>query len=242
MNASPKTFTALGILTLVLGITPAFAAPVFYSGTGHWYQPIKVPGGLSWNDAYTNAVNRSGYLCTVTNAGENSFVAALVDASYYSGLSVNNDILGPWLGAFRQANEANWQWITGENFIYSNWSPGQPDGFGGSEQRLQFYAGASTGSTWGDHPDHEIPGYSSPRGYIVEYNQPPLSITKSDSLITIFWPQPTAGWLLETTPALSSSSNVWSQVSTNQYQTNLTSSFITVTNPIGNAFYRLRKN
>jgi len=37
-------------------------------------------------------------------------------------------------------------------------------------------------------------------------------------------------------------SNAWSQVSTNEYQTNLASVFITTTNQGGNAFYRLRQN
>jgi hypothetical protein len=75
----------------------------------------------------------------------------------------------------------------------------------------------------------------------VEYNQPKLSIAQSNNIVAISWPQPDTGWVLETTSALSVS-NVWSQVSTNQYQTNLTATFITVTNSIGNAFYRLRMN
>jgi hypothetical protein len=75
----------------------------------------------------------------------------------------------------------------------------------------------------------------------VEYNQPKLSITQSNNLVAISWPQPETGWVLETTSVLSVS-NVWSQVSTNQHQTNLTDIFITITNRVGNAFYRLRKN
>jgi hypothetical protein len=233
-------FIALLALLPAAGVFTASAGLVYFSGTGHWYEAVKVPDGVTWPDAYSNAVSRGGYLCTVTNAAENTFVASLVDISYYSDFSINGDILGPWLGAFRNANEPNWQWVTGESFTYTDWYPNQPDGYGGSDQRLQYYARATIGSTWGDHPGTPIPGYSLPRGYIVEYNQPKLSITQSN-ITTVSWPQPETGWNLETAPALSVP-NAWSQVATNPYQTNLTDIFITFTNPMGNAFYRLRHN
>lgn len=233
--------TVAGLLLLIAGGgTTASASAVYFAGTGHWYEAVQVPAGLTWNEALTNATLRGGYLCTVTNAAENTFAASLVDASFYSGVSINNDILGPWLGAFRHANESNWQWLTGEPFVYVNWHSGQPDGYGGSEQRLQFYNGINIGSTWGDHPGDPIPGYSLPRGYIVEYDHPKLSITPTNNALVISWPQPDTGWVLETSPSLSTS-NVWTQVSTSQYQTNLTDIFTTITNrSTGNAFYRLR--
>jgi hypothetical protein len=241
MRGFLKAFIALLTLLAAESVFTSSAAVVYFAGTGHWDEAVNVPGGLTWNEALTNAINRGGYLCTITNDAENAFAASLVDASYYSGVSINNDILGPWLGGFRHAYESNWQRVTGEPFAYSNWHPTQPDGYGGSEQRLQFYNGINTGSTWGDHPGDPIPGYSLPRGFIVEYSQPKLSINQSNNLVAISWPQPETGWVLEATSVLSVS-NVWSQVSTNQYQTNLTDIFITVTNRIGNAFYRLRKN
>jgi formylglycine-generating enzyme required for sulfatase activity len=231
----------LALLT-VESVVPASAAMAYFAGTGHWYEAVKVPDGITWPDAYTAAVNRGGYLCTITNDAENTFAASLMDISYYSDVSINNDILGPWLGGFRHANEANWQWVTGEPFTYTDWHSGQPDGYGGSEQRLQFYNGLNTGSTWGDHPGTPIPGYSLPRGYIVEYNQPPLLISSGNNVVTISWPQPGIGWVLETTPALSGVSNIWSQISSSLYQTNLTSVFITITNRADTAFFRLRQN
>ncbi|MDQ6632914.1 MAG: hypothetical protein M3Y82_14355, partial [Verrucomicrobiota bacterium] len=60
----------LGAVALVLtGVVSQASEGLFYfSGTGHWYEAVKVPSGLNWNQAYTNAISRNGYLCTITNA------------------------------------------------------------------------------------------------------------------------------------------------------------------------------
>ncbi len=232
------------VAAVALHLSAAHAAMVFFAQTGHWYEAVNVPEGITWNEAYTNAINRGGYLCTITNASENDFVASLVDITYYSGVSVNNDILGPWLGGLRHANQSTWQWVTGEPFSYINWYPNQPDGYGGSEQRLQFYHGATVGSTWGDHPGDPIAGYSLPRGYIVEYDLiPRLGLGSNTSQPRIVWPLATLsqGWVLETAPELSSDTNLWKPVNTDLIQTNLNALVLAITNKTGNAFFRLRQ-
>jgi hypothetical protein len=235
-----ETWVVLITLSLAGQAAQAVDGIYFFAETGHWYEAVQVPAGLTWNEAYTNSVLRGGYLCTITNASEDSFVASLVDISYYSELSIHNDILGPWLGGFRHANQSTWQWLSGEAFIYSNWCSGQPDGYGGSEQRLQFYNRASIGSTWGDHPGDPIPGYSLPRGYIVEYDRPMLTAARSNGATTVSWPLSASGWALETTPALAGDLLAWNTVPAAEYQTNATSLFIVTSNLTGNAFYRLR--
>ena len=236
-----KTWAKLCIIgfSLLAGVLSANASLHYFSGTGHWYEPVLVPDGIEWPDANAAATARGGYLCTITNAGENTFVASLVDESYYSGFSINNDILGPWLGGYRNAFDAQWRWVTGEPFNFTAWYPGQPDGYGGSDQKLQFYARATTGSTWGDHPGTPITGYSLPRGYIVEYDHPPLFTTLTNQVLTISWPQTTNQWILETTPTLSNPQWTASDV---PFQTNANGLFINITNPVGTAFFRLRSN
>lgn len=243
MHAFQKQLLACGSFMLTVIFSAASGAPVFYAGTGHWYEAVKVPAGLTWGEAYTNAINRGGYLCTIADSNENAFAASLVDVSDYSDISINHDILGPWLGGLRHAGESTWHWVTGESFTYTDWYPGQPDGYGGSEQRLQFYAGASVGATWGDHPGDPIPGYSLPRGYIVEYDQyPQLSIARSNEVVTVSWPLAFGGWTLESTPTLSLNPIVWTPVPTNGFQTNASGIFITITNRTpGIIFYRLRQ-
>jgi hypothetical protein len=132
------------------------------------------------------------------------------------------------------------QWITGEPFGYAPWYPGQPDGAGGPEQRLQFYARFTIGSTWGDHPGTPVAGYSLPRGYIVEYDRPPLAITLSNKTVTVALPELPAGWISETT--LSLSNTVWTTISSDLYQTNANGIIISVTNSVSSAFFRLRSN
>jgi hypothetical protein len=242
MTLHSRRIFALAAILLAGQGTGAAAGLAYFPGTGHWYEAVRVAAGVTWNEAVTNALSRGGYLCALTNAAENSFAASLVDITYYSDVSINGDILGPWLGGFRHANQSNWQWLTGEPFTYLNWYPGQPDGYGGSEQRLQFYNRTAVGSTWGDHPGDPLSGYSLPRGYIVEYDQlPRLGASSTNGLVMISWPRPLLGWVLETTGPLLGATNNWTEVPAGQYLTNAASQFITVTNPLANALYRLRR-
>lgn len=221
-------------------VLPVGAVPSYFNETGHWYEAVLVSNGVTWPEANAAAARRGGYLCTVTNAAENTFVASLVNVSYYSDASINNDILGPWLGAFRNANDPQWQWVTGEPFSFTAWYSGQPDGYGGSNQKLQYYARFSVGSTWGDHPGTPITGYSLPRGYIVEYNTCPVSMAWTNGIATISWPSTATNWVLETTSSLTSPS--WTTNTPVHYQIDANGFFINVTNPVGTAFFRLRLN
>jgi hypothetical protein len=231
----------LFFLFLTSSVWSTRATIFYFSETGHWYEPVLVTNGIEWADANVAATNRGGYLCTITNADENNFAASLVDSNYYSSVSIAGDILGPWLGGFHNTADPNWHWVTGEPFNFSNWYPGQPDGYGGNEQRLQFYNNSQTGTTWGDAPNGAIsPGYSLPRGYIVEYNAPPLTVTFRSNILMVALPELPDGWTLETTSSLSSPA--WISISPAQYQTNFGGAFISITNPVGTAFFRLRSN
>ena len=72
---------------------------------------------------------------------------------------------------------------------------------------------------------------------------PLLTATNDNGTITICWPRPADGFLLEQAGALSSppASISWNTVSAATYQTNATRIFITVPMPGGKAFYRLRR-
>ena len=73
---------------------------------------------------------------------------------------------------------------------------------------------------------------------------PLLTITRNPATaaVTVSWPKPADGWVLDQTGAVTSppAAISWSQVAF-PYQTNATSTSITVPSPSGNRFYRLRK-
>jgi len=59
-------------------------------------------------------------------------------------------------------------------------------------------------------------------------------------VLTISWPRPADGFLLEQASALSGTPIPWTQMNP-PYQTNTTHVFITVPSPSGSRYYRLRK-
>ncbi len=73
---------------------------------------------------------------------------------------------------------------------------------------------------------------------------PLLTITRNpaNGAVTVSWPAPADGWVLDQTGAVASPPGAisWSQVAF-PYQTNATTISITVPSPSGNRFYRLRK-
>ena len=73
---------------------------------------------------------------------------------------------------------------------------------------------------------------------------PLLTITRNSAngAVTVSWPQPADGWVLDQTSAVGSppSAISWSQVAF-PYQTNATTISITTASPSGSRFYRLRK-
>jgi len=140
------------------------ASSLYYGD--HYYE--FVTGTITWSGARTAAAARSfqgltGYLATVTGAGENAFIASKLTAT-------------GWMGASDAGVEGTWRWVTGpegleagglgRNFYnqgsgtvsgsYSSWAGGEPNN-SGNEDYAQFYAGSA--GTWNDLPDINLPGY-----------------------------------------------------------------------------------
>src|SRR4051812_1344508 len=136
---------AFVLATILLGtVTPSAmaqvrTAPVQWTvasgGNGHWYAFVS-QAGVTWTAAETSAEASGGHLATITSQAENEFVGAIW---------LQN--LGPsaWLGGYQtpSTNEldskANWHWITGEPWDYTNWHPAEPNNYQGrQEDKLQF--------------------------------------------------------------------------------------------------------
>jgi hypothetical protein len=69
---------------------------------------------------------------------------------------------------------------------------------------------------------------------------PYLTVLRSNNIVTVSWPLPATGWVLEWTNALPQVSAPWPQIAP-PYQTNGVNLQFTEPAPSGNKFYRLRK-
>ena len=85
----------------------------------------------TWHEAYRACVALGGHLATITSAEEQAVVQSIISAA-------NVELY--WLGGLK--TNSGWKWITGEEFSYTNWKPGQPDYAASNEWFLQIYSGA----------------------------------------------------------------------------------------------------
>lgn len=182
----------LAAASLVLSHVPAGAAPIQFSGNGHYYQFIGQPH-LTWTQARDAAEALTydsgsgilqGYLATLTTVDENSFVRTNFD-----------QYAGPWIGGSDSAAEGQWRWVTGPEsqansgagtlFTYVDWRAGEPgNNTLGDEDYLALNWQLSSPDGWNDVPlDGGVSatsGQAVPSGFIVEYGgieaQPQVSV------------------------------------------------------------------
>jgi hypothetical protein len=116
-----------------------------------------VYGSFSWLEAKADAENKGGHLATITSGDEWDLISASV--------GILDDQF--WLGASDAAVEGNWQWITGEEWSYTRWAPGEPSGYGlyGKEDYLTVYGYLD--GLWNDSQQHHL-GFGN-GGYILEF-------------------------------------------------------------------------
>lgn len=145
-------------------------------GNGHTYETVRSASRVTWEQARDLAVGMGGHLATLTSASEDAFVFGLVstDASLWNA----NTFGGPWLGGYQPdptgtAPDQGWVWVTGEQWSFTNWSPGEPGDqgwLGGPESYLQY---RDFGGGWNDFTNDGNATYS----FVVEYSIPgPASI------------------------------------------------------------------
>jgi hypothetical protein len=186
-----RRLTLLASLALAGFPGALLATPVQWSGNGHFYEVVSVPGGISWTQASAAAVARGGYLATPTSAAENAFVFGLADAPLYWNQEPGGSDLGPWLGGYQTSDNgstpnANWTWVTGEPWVFTNWFAGEPNNFtGAAENYLSFKCYGSPNcrsSGWNDLP-HQISQFGTAVvAYVVEYDGSPAAVD-GDALV-----------------------------------------------------------
>ncbi len=171
-----KRNAILGLLLLCTAgaWTAASAAPVQWSGNGHWYEYVNLD--VDWHTARSNALASSyngmrGYLVTITSAAEQSFLqntfgsilAWAGGSDEWDSTSENDEGTWKWMDG-PEAGQTFWD-DNGAHVTYANWAPGEPNNCCGGEDYLVY--GWSNGR-WNDHGG---PGNAYYRiGYIVEYS------------------------------------------------------------------------
>ncbi|XP_033107417.1 macrophage mannose receptor 1-like isoform X2 [Anneissia japonica] len=120
----------------------------------------------SWNDAEFVCNNEGGYLTSITNLQEQSYINARI-------VYINEGAL--WTGGNDKTTEGGWRWSDGSPFAYLNWNAGEPNNVGAlGEHCLELYS--KTG-LWNDQSCSNTLGYICKKdGYIVShYNTYPNS-------------------------------------------------------------------
>ncbi|MDR3283684.1 MAG: C-type lectin domain-containing protein, partial [Treponema sp.] len=120
-----------------------------------------------WTDARRYCEERGGYLATITDSGEQTFIENL--------LAREGNKRFYWLGGYI-GSDRRFQWLTGERFEYTNWMPGEPSG--GGEDKLEILRVAhplikdSRLGHWNDafNESNKNSDYTSELGIICEFD------------------------------------------------------------------------
>ena len=181
LKRSLRAFASISLGVAISGI--AQAAPVQWSasagGNDHWYEAVPwfvtTPGISNWeaaNVAATTSVHMgmTGHLATITSGGENAFISGLVPRGQASSTRPASYMLGGFQSPTATTAAADWMWVTGEAFVYTNWNFGEPnnhtvaEGNFIDEDRLGFWATTNAdGLTWNDQRG------LSEIGYVIEW-------------------------------------------------------------------------
>jgi len=155
----------------------------FSNGVIHYYEAVYISSGnLNWFQAAYLAQDAGGYLVSLTNKEENTFVFDLVsDEKYFwtflkgTGRMNHYQIsIGPFLGGYQPVGseepKGGWRWLSGEAWNYSNWAENLDDGITDKDPRGNTQPSDSGNSrhgqrvmgfgemnipvaTWGDYMD-----------------------------------------------------------------------------------------
>ncbi|WED24099.1 hypothetical protein L3Q72_22990 [Vibrio sp. JC009] len=178
------------------------------NGDKHYYHVVYLPNGnLNWFQAAKLAEEAGGYLASITSEAENNFLFNLIDDPKYffqfpkyvegSGRANHYEIMiGPMLGGYQPEDatipDADWHWLSGEEWSYTNWAQNLDDGVidkdprnntqpndSGKEKSQRILGFGELNQpvpTWGDYSDDA--GTYGRRGpgryaFIIEYNSKP---------------------------------------------------------------------
>ena len=138
---------------------------------GHKYELFDTP--VSWETAKKVCENKGGHLAVITSQSEQNTINELISSgklTYYN------------IGATNINNINEWQWVTNEKMIYTNWAVGEPNNVGNIERYLSVFNTENYLGQWNDTTNSSTSGISN--GFICEYENI-LGDLNSDGKISI---------------------------------------------------------
>lgn len=153
----------VGAIAMLAHHATALAGAVYWDpaagGNGHIYEYVGTSVGFEAARTAASArgvPDATGHLATIQDAEENAFLRQLA----FPGSTKGN----AWIGLSQPPGstepDGDFQWVTGEPLVYTNWSGSEPNDAGGNEDAAAMY----DGGVWNDLDL----GYG-PSGYLVEY-------------------------------------------------------------------------
>jgi len=168
-----KVFVVMATIALLCMDMNVQAAPVQWSGNGHWYDAISF--GSNWRTQHPNWIQSKsmaessyyqgiqGHLATITSQEENDFITSAFPESWQGEYGYFLGGYQDMADAYYSENAGGWKWVTGEPWSeFVNWRSGEPCG-GSSDNALAFHLNGQ----WND-VDHTRTSDTA-RGYVVEY-------------------------------------------------------------------------
>jgi hypothetical protein len=180
------------LLMLLGGGTRATGDPIVTGVWGGHQYAVFLYGSHSWTDAAADLLANLGpnwYLATITSAEEQAFIATLMDATPTNpNYPAGEGLREYWLGGYQDPSPygspgdaaANWHWVTGEPWDYTNWygpplgtEPNDGVWAGNPTPINEQYLGiwGQTGWAWND--EAAVPNIS---GYVAETVPEPASL------------------------------------------------------------------
>ncbi len=166
----------LGGVVLLGALASAGAQPVVWDlndgGNGHSYVIAHLPVGVTWAEADQLSASVGGHLATLTSDPENALAYSLIADRPELWQTVGADTRGPWIGGRRAASTLDFDWVTGESFLFTAWAPNEP-GAALIEDRVHFHAQGQNirAPTWND-----LRGSDRNRGAVIEFASEPTAV------------------------------------------------------------------
>ena len=146
---SSKLSFAIAFTCVTIISNTSFGQPIFFSGTGNYYELIQ--SNQTWDEAAATAAalffnGAQGHLATITSQAENDFI----QNSFAVG--------GAWIGLSQalgaQEPAGGFGWITGEQFVFDSFPPngGEPNNNSGNPNNPneRFVEFNGTTGLWND--------------------------------------------------------------------------------------------